>query len=70
MTVKQVREKLPLCDIYEIDPDKKYILVYSIDSVSHRDAMDMARGMKAGMLVGVMGNARDTFALLEIEKET
>lgn len=72
VTLKQIREKIPGAEVLELDPTKKYIILYNVDAVSRKTMESLNFGLPMNhnaAIVGVYGNPKDVMVMFEIEKE-
>ena len=66
LTIAEIKEKLPMAEVYEIDPNATLLIVADPNYVSTRQVIELARHLKAYAIM--CENPEDAIKLLEVKK--
>lgn len=67
MKVKEIKAKIPKADIYELNPNSTYLIVYDMNLVSRNDVIDALKNLPSkGAALGAYGKLGEVVRILEI----
>jgi hypothetical protein len=65
MTIKEIQEKIPGAQVLALTPQCKYLIIYKVSQLSHRDADILAKSLKEeGIFVWMVGTYDNNAAII------